>query len=256
MSTNLTRLALVGRRDEIVAAIAHASRKTVGVMLTLDLPGTGIKSAQFFAWPVPPLKPDRVIIDLVVQDGERLPIPMTWDMKLEPHEMAQLAVPEVPIPPATKEVVWTREQRWVRIAPGTEYREWRSRTKIHHAEANDATYMTSCPTCGHLVVIRQFPDRVRECFSCRRSVGWRRGRLQLFRDYTSRPSGTSAHRAARIRELKATGKYTQSDIARLVGVTPQYVSRICRGLVSSSSTPDPTTAKAPGSKPDDSDSRE
>jgi DNA-binding XRE family transcriptional regulator len=247
-------LALVGRREEVVAAIEHASRKTVGVMVTLDLPGTGIESAQFFAWPVPPLKPDRVIIDLVAQDGERLPIPMTWEMKLEPHEREQLTVPEVPAPPATKEVVWAREQRWERVAPGTEYREWRSRTKIHHAVANDATYTASCPTCGHIVVVRQFPDRVRECFSCRRFAGWRRERLRLFRNYISRPSGTSAHRAARIRELKATGRYTQSDIAKLVGVTPQYVSKICKGLVSSSSTPDPTAPRAPDTRHNASDS--
>lgn len=235
MTPGLLRVALIGRRDEIVATIEHSDEPRVGVRMTLDLRNAGADEVVFVAWPMPPLSPSRVDIDIIAVGDERVDGHESVSFDLEEHEAKALDLAKVRVPPkmSEEEGVWTRSLRWERIAPGTEYQEWRGRAKIYKAEANDTTYMSTCRICGHLATTRNVPVEEKDCFTCRRVESWRRHRLRLYRAYTKKPSKSSGHRAARIRELKATGRYTQTEIAQLVGVTPQYVSKVLKSWSSS-----------------------
>jgi hypothetical protein len=205
----------------------------------------GIVRVSVFAWPEPPGHPNRVGIDIVRAGDYVLKTPITTGLDLTPSERPAN-------PPHQEEIVITaeelegeledtrpaiikyRESVWQLCATVTTAREVRALDtdgRPVFAEVNTKThsYKLICPKCGRTrYAQRNCLKQIKYCHVCTIADRRRRRALAQYRrrQRTGPAKYLPPHKIEQAIELWQSGRYTQAEISRLVGLTPSGLGRL------------------------------
>lgn len=223
------RLAVENRFGDVRAVMATEGWQTAGQRIEMPVPEVpDAGSAVVFVRSLSPGRPAQLTVCAAgTSSAGPLDERLTWVIPSE-------APPEAYADPLlSRPVRWGRVRscsglQWRKVAPGAWVEQYTAAGETERWRAGEDAWWAECPHCGRLRVTRRGGlAAVLGCLVCARQWKMHQRVLDHYEETWRAPSGRpdDALRRARIVELARSGRWTQHEIAKVVGVTPSCVCK-------------------------------